>query len=132
MAAALQLRYIQASSGLVTSVLDSSGGLDLGFRAGGVTSIAFLPHGRGGYLLFGGRVDDPSVIANDIGRLLLSNILISNGRFAIANIRAAGTTPATAVLHVNVPRSTRRVMLVATGSDTYPFFLTATTVNIQS
>lgn len=131
-ASALALRYSQTSSGLVTSVLDGGGGLDLGFRGEGVTSIAYRPHGRGGYLLFGGRVSDAALIANDISRILFSNILHSNLKLAVSRIQATNKELTTATLHVDLRPSVHRVMVVATGSDTYPFFLTATTVDVGS
>ena len=127
-AAALQLRYSQTSSGLVTSMIDGDAGLDLGFRGDAVTSIAFRPHGRGGYLLFGGRVGDPVVVADDIIRILFSNILVSKGGLATLEINPTGTAVVTSTLHVDLPLSVHRVMLVATGSDTYPFFINAVDV----
>jgi hypothetical protein len=114
----------------LTSFIDRNGAVDLGFRGDGVTSLLFWPHGQGGYLLFGGRVRSPGLLADDLTRILLSNVLASRPGLTTIRVDSAGSTPVTAVLHVDVPPTVKRIRLVATGSSTYPFFATITDLNL--
>jgi hypothetical protein len=113
-------------------MVDRGAAIDLGFRTAGVTSLAFRPRGLGGYLLFGGRVEDAISAANDITRILVSNILNTRASPVSTTIEFHEFELATATLHVDLPRSVRRVMLVATGENSYPYFITAKALTVPT
>jgi hypothetical protein len=68
-AAALSLSSATLHAGPSVAKLDDIGGASLGYVTRGRTSIAWVPDGAGGILLFGGSVDG-SALASDTARLL--------------------------------------------------------------
>lgn len=68
-ARALGLQSATLHSGPTTTFLADDGGTDLGYRADGRTSIAWIPRGAGGLVLFGGAID-AGAMASDIAHLL--------------------------------------------------------------
>ena len=129
-AGALSLTYREASSGLSTSLLDHGLGVDLGYRVENVTSIAFWPRGRGGYLIFGGPIVDALAMGKDISRILISNILSTTA--TPVSRQVIGRDPHMTVDQIEVPitKFSDSIMLVVTADDTYPFFLAVRRVPI--
>jgi len=85
---ALDLRYPLASTGAYVSQVMSYGGIVLGKTTASEiarTSIAYVPIGMGGLILFGGGVEraftatGEDVIAHDIAQILCSGALLSSG-----------------------------------------------------
>ncbi len=79
-ASALEIQYLDADSAPTLAQLRRIGGRVLGSLTGPATdprsrsSVSWLPAGRGGTVLFGGKLV-PSVVASDAAQLLLSGAL---------------------------------------------------------
>lgn len=127
-ASALGLSSAAVHAGPSLHKLKSIGGTDLGYDVLGRSSIAWIPRGKGGLLLFSGTVN-ATYLSSDVATLLASSGAQPHPRFA------ARFGPATSgSLRVSVPTGTCRVelALVASHPGSPAFVARHTTVDACS
>jgi hypothetical protein len=95
LASGFNVIYTFASSGLLRSSLLSHGGLDLGWDGGPYTSVGFLPRGSGGYLIFGGEIEDEIAVSRDLSVILLLHGTSAQGPTAYQDLALSGDSQAT-------------------------------------
>jgi hypothetical protein len=96
-ATGLDIGYQFASAGVVTRAALAQGGQILGPTVGPFSSVTYLPHGQGGYLVFGGEILDEVSVAYDLAQLLLSNVLYAKGPIAVKRVRLHDLAPSSVV-----------------------------------
>ena len=90
------------------------GGLDLGWDSGQFTSVAYLPRGSGGFLMFGGEIPDEASVSVDLARMLMSGAIYGTGQVASKHLTLAGSTTAETVdWRLPFPAPRGGIMLVA-------------------
>ena len=94
-ASALDLSYRFTGAGVRRDTVASRGGISLGWYSGLYQSISFVPHGSGGYLIFGGEVPDEAAVAVDLTKIVMSDALSGSGVVASRRVGLTSTsTPA--------------------------------------
>ena len=125
---ALDLNYPGIRFGAFINQTLASNGLVLGKVNDDRTSIAAVPVGKGFLVLFGGEVGltrtetGEDVVADDVAKILLSNVLQSNGQTVVATINRENITNET--LTLQVPKTTFKGMFfLVYSTDNYSYFL---------
>lgn len=90
-ASALSLTYNFTGAGVLLGAVTARGGLDLGWDSGQFTSIAYLPRGSGGFLIFGGEIPDEASVSVDLARILMSGAIFGTGQAASKHLTLAGS-----------------------------------------
>lgn len=86
-ASALGLTFKFTAAGIQRNAVLGRGGLVLGWSSGSFPSVAFLPQGQGGYLLFGGEILNAAEdVSHDVAQILLSSALSAAGPVATTEI----------------------------------------------
>jgi hypothetical protein len=88
-ASALDLTYNYTSAGVLVDSVTARGGLDLGWLSGQFTSVAYLPRGSGGFLIFGGEIPDETSVSVDLARILMSGAMYASGPVASKHLTLA-------------------------------------------
>jgi hypothetical protein len=91
LASALDLTYNFAGAGVLLGSVVARGGLDLGWDSGQFTSVAYLPRGLGGFLMFGGEIPDEASVSVDLARILMSGALYGTGQAASQHLTLTGS-----------------------------------------
>jgi hypothetical protein len=113
-ASALDLTYDFTGAGVLLGSITAHGGLDLGWDSGQFTSIAYLPRGSGGFLIFGGEIPDEASVSVDLARILMSGAIYGTGRAASKHLTLAGSaTPETVDWKLPFLAPNGGIMLVA-------------------
>src|SRR6266700_3295438 len=113
-ASALGVAYNFTGSGVLLSSARAHGGLDLGWDSGQLTSVAYLPRGLGGFLIFGGEIPDEGSVAVDVTRILMSGAIYGTGQVASKHLTLAGSASRETVdWGLPFPVSSGGIMLVA-------------------
>ncbi len=88
---ALNVSYRFTSVGVLRDTVLARGGLGLGWYSGPFSSVSYLPHGHGGYLIFGGEIPDEASVSVDIATIVLSGAIDGTGPIAFEQIKLPGT-----------------------------------------
>jgi hypothetical protein len=88
-ASALDLSYTYTGAGVLVDSVTARGGLDLGWLSGQFTSVAYLPRGSGGFLIFGGEIPDETSVSVDLARILMSGAIYASGPVASKHLTLA-------------------------------------------
>ncbi len=88
-ASALGLAYNFTGAGVLLSSVIAHHGLDLGWDSGQFTSVAYLPRGSGGFLIFGGEIPDETSASVDLARILMSGVIYASGAVASKHLTLA-------------------------------------------
>jgi hypothetical protein len=91
LASALDLTYNFTGAGVLLESVTAHGGLDLGWDSGQFTSVAYLPRGLGGFLIFGGEIPDEAAVSVDLARILMSGAIYGTGKAASKHLTLAGS-----------------------------------------
>jgi hypothetical protein len=86
---ALGIAYEFASAGVNWPAAVRLGGKVLGSTAGPFSSVTYIPHAQGGFLIFGGEIPDEALVSSDVARLLLSGVVGAAGPVAAKEIHLA-------------------------------------------
>lgn len=101
-ATALGIKYSFTSAGIRGGMALALGGRLIGWLTGQFSSVTYLPRGQGGYLLFGGEIQDEATLASDLAQILLSGVIAGAGPVAARDINLAALAP-TSRTHWEVP-----------------------------
>jgi hypothetical protein len=113
-ASALDESYNFTGAGVLLASITAHGGLDLGWDSGPFTSVAYLPRGLGGFLIFGGEVPDEASVSVDLARILMSGAIFGTGQAASKHLTLAGSATAEKVdWKLPFPATNSGIMLVA-------------------
>jgi len=113
-ASALNITYNFTGAGVSLGSVTAHSGLDLGWDAGQLTSVAYLPRGSGGFLIFGGEIPDEASVSVDLARILMSGAIYGTGQAASKHLTLAGSaTGETVDWSLPFPASIDGIMLVA-------------------
>jgi hypothetical protein len=113
-ASALDVTYNFTGTGVLLDSVRAHGGLDLGWDSGRFTSVAYLPRGSGGFLIFGGEVPDEASVSVDLARILMSGAIYGTGKVASKHLTLAGSaTGGTVDWVLPFPAPNGGIMLVA-------------------
>lgn len=113
-ASALDASYNYTGAGVLLGSITAHGGLDLGWDSGQLTSVAYLPRGSGGFLIFGGEIPDEASVSVDLARILMSGAIYGTGHAASKRLTLAGSATAETVdWKLPFPASNGGIMLVA-------------------
>ena len=89
-ASALNITYSFTGAGVFLGSVTAHGGLDLGWDSGEFTSVAYLPRGSGGFLIFGGEIPDEASVSVDLARILMSGAIYGTGKASSKHLTLAG------------------------------------------
>jgi len=113
-ASALDLNYNFTGAGVFLDAIAAHGGLDLGWDSAQVTSVAYLPRGLGGFLIFGGEIPDEASVSVDLARILMSGAIYGTGQAASRHLTLSGSAAGQTVdWALPFPTPTSGLMLVA-------------------
>ena len=113
-ASALDLTYNFNGAGVLLDSVTAHGGLNLGWDSGQFTSVAYLPRGSGGFLIFGGEIPDETSVSVDLARILMSGVIFGTGQAASKHLTLArSTTGETIDWELPFPPPNAGIMLVA-------------------
>jgi len=76
---ALDINYRLADVGVIRDAILGRGGLLLGWYSSTFSSVSYLPRGTGGYLIFGGPIEDADSVSIDLAQMLLSGVMYGVG-----------------------------------------------------
>lgn len=99
---ALGISYRFSGVGMLWDSVVAQGGLNLGWSSGAFSSVSYLPHGRGGYLIFGGEILDEGAVSVDVVRILLANAIYGTGQVVARDLQLSGI-PQSSVVKWDVP-----------------------------
>jgi len=113
-ASALDLTYNFTGAGVLLDSIAAHGGLDLGWDSSQLASVAYLPRGSGGFLIFGGEIPDEASASVDLARILMSGAIYGTGKAASKHFKLAGSaTGETIDWELPFPPPNAGIMLVA-------------------
>jgi len=84
---ALNVSYRFTGVGVLRDSVLALGGLGFGWYSGPFSSVSYLPHGQGGYLIFGGEIPDEVPVSVDLATIVLSDPIDSAGPVAAERIK---------------------------------------------
>jgi hypothetical protein len=112
-ASALGVTYNFTGAGVLLDSVTSHGGLDLGWNSRKFTSVAYLPRGSGGFLIFGGEIPDEASVSVDLARILMSGAIYGTGQVASKHLTLAGSATDEVDWGLPFPVPNGGIMLVA-------------------
>jgi len=132
-ASALDVAYKFTGVGVLRNAVASKGGFAFGWYSGLFSSISFLPHGSGGYIIFGGEVSDEASIAVDLTKILMSHATSSAGIVAARLVTLTSTSSSTSLdwsLPFNLPNG--KIVVIAFDPNPDGVFFASETVPVSA
>jgi hypothetical protein len=89
-AAALGISYQLTGAGVLRDSVAGRGGLLLGWYSSLFSSVSYVARGKGGYVIFGGEIQDGEALSLDVARILLAGATSASGQVATRAISLSG------------------------------------------